>query len=74
MGLLLFPTLLAGAQVKSKSLSAGADLIGHGKYIAQQVAMYVECHTPRDDDGASCEPNCCVRQQMHTMKGDRHVN
>jgi len=51
MGLLLFPTLLAGAQVKSKSLSAGADLIGHGKYMAQQVAMYVECHTPRDDDG-----------------------
>ncbi len=51
MGLLLFPTLLAGAQVNSKSLSAGADLIGRGKYIAQQVAMYVECHTPRDDDG-----------------------
>jgi hypothetical protein len=25
MGLLLFPALLAGAQVKSKSLSAGAD-------------------------------------------------
>jgi len=57
MGLLLFPTLLAGAQVKSKSLSAGADLIGHGKYIAQQVACMSNVTLPGMTTGASCEPN-----------------
>jgi len=27
------------------------DLIGQGKYIVENVAMCVECHTPRDETG-----------------------
>jgi mono/diheme cytochrome c family protein len=29
----------------------GKDLIGQGKYIVENVAMCVECHTPRDETG-----------------------
>ena len=32
--------------------SAAADRIARGKYLVDQVAMCVECHTPRDEHGA----------------------
>ena len=48
ISLCLLPTPLANAQVKSKP---GSDLIAQGKYIAENVALCVECHTPRDDNG-----------------------
>jgi mono/diheme cytochrome c family protein len=50
-GLFLFSAVLTNAQVKSKSQAGGGDLIGRGKYIVEQVALCVECHTPRDKNG-----------------------
>ena len=51
MGLLLFSSESTKAQVKSKPQSAGTELIGRGKYIVEHVALSVECHTPRDENG-----------------------
>ncbi|MGH7844781.1 MAG: c-type cytochrome, partial [Candidatus Binatia bacterium] len=45
------PALLAVAQEKSRQSSAGREAIGHGKYIVEQVAMCIECHTPRNEKG-----------------------
>jgi mono/diheme cytochrome c family protein len=50
-GLFLFSAVLTNAQVKSKSQAAGAALVGRGKYIVEHVALCVECHTPRDQNG-----------------------
>lgn len=50
-GLFLFPAVLTNAQVKSKPQAGSGDLIGRGKYIVEQVALCVECHTPRDENG-----------------------
>jgi len=50
-GLFLFSVVLTNAQVKSKSQAAGAALVGRGKYIVEDVALCVECHTPRDENG-----------------------
>jgi len=49
--LFLFSAVITNAQVKSKPQAAGGDLIGSGKYIVEQVALCVECHTPRDQKG-----------------------
>jgi mono/diheme cytochrome c family protein len=49
--LLLFSSALTNAQVPSKKQTAGAELIGRGKYIVEYVALCVECHTPRDENG-----------------------
>jgi mono/diheme cytochrome c family protein len=51
LGLFLCQTVLAAAQVKSKSQPVDGELIRHGKYIVEQVALCVECHTPRDENG-----------------------
>ena len=56
-GLFLFSAVLTNAQVKSKSQAGGDDLIGRGKYIVEQVALCVECHTPRDLMGIFSERN-----------------
>lgn len=50
-GLFLFSAVLTNAQVKSKSQAAGAALVGRGKYIVEHVALCVECHTPRNENG-----------------------
>jgi mono/diheme cytochrome c family protein len=50
--LLLFSSGLTNAQVRSKQQTSGTDLIGRGKYIVEQVALCVECHTPRDENGS----------------------
>jgi len=50
-GLFLFSAVVTNAQVKSKSQAAGAALVGRGKYIVEHVALCVECHTPRDENG-----------------------
>ena len=57
IGLFLFPAVLTNAQVKSKSQAASGDLTGGGKYIVEQVALCVECHTPRDEKGTFSERN-----------------
>ncbi len=49
--LLLLAASLAGAQEKSRAGGERADSGGRGKYIVEQVAMCIECHTPRDDNG-----------------------
>ena len=49
--LFLFWAVITNAQVKSKPQAAGGDLVGGGKYIVEQVALCVECHTPRDQKG-----------------------
>ena len=50
-GLLLFSSGLTNAQVSPKQQTGGAELIGRGKYIVEHVALCVECHTPRDENG-----------------------
>lgn len=47
--LLLLAVFAASAQDQAKP-SVG-NLAGRGKYIVEQVAMCVECHTPRDSHG-----------------------
>jgi mono/diheme cytochrome c family protein len=48
---LLATVLVAAAQEKSRPAAERGDAGGRGKYIVEQVAMCVECHTPRDDNG-----------------------
>jgi mono/diheme cytochrome c family protein len=45
----LFPAV-AAAQPRPPVAAADGGL-GRGKYIVEQVAMCVECHTPRDENG-----------------------
>jgi mono/diheme cytochrome c family protein len=47
----VFPALLVLGQDKSLPAADRESSIGHGKYIVEQVAMCVECHTPRDENG-----------------------
>jgi mono/diheme cytochrome c family protein len=54
--LVFFPAFLfAGspAPVKDNSGSSSnhGDLVSQGKYIVEDLAMCVECHTPRDENG-----------------------
>ena len=49
--LLLCSSGLTNAQVKPKQQSSGPELIARGKYIVEHVALCVECHTPRDENG-----------------------
>ncbi len=57
ISLLLFvPVFLFAASpalLKENSLSPSkhGDLVSQGKYIVEDVAMCVECHTPRDQNG-----------------------
>jgi hypothetical protein len=48
---LLFSASPALLQEKSVSSSDGTDFVSRGKYIVEDVAMCVECHTPRDQSG-----------------------
>ena len=48
--LLLLAVFAASAQEQAKP--SGSNLAGRGKYIVEQVALCVECHTPRDGNGA----------------------
>jgi mono/diheme cytochrome c family protein len=48
IGTALFPALAAIAQPPQISAPGKLD---RGKYIVEQVAMCVECHTPRDENG-----------------------
>lgn len=48
VGAALFPALAAIAQ--PPQIPATGNL-GRGKYIVEQVAMCIECHTPRDENG-----------------------
>jgi mono/diheme cytochrome c family protein len=53
---LFFPVFLYAASPglpKDNSLppSNHGDLVSQGKYIVEDVAMCVECHTPRDENG-----------------------
>ena len=50
--LLLFSSGLTNAQVQSKQQTGGTELNRRGKYIVEQVALCVECHTPRDENGS----------------------
>jgi len=43
---------LTNAQVKSTKQAADTELVRRGKYIVDQVALCVECHTPRDENGS----------------------
>lgn len=46
--------LLAGATVSARAFSQARGLTGdaeHGRYIVREVAMCVECHSPRDEKG-----------------------
>jgi mono/diheme cytochrome c family protein len=49
VGFLLIPIFLVRAQEKPEA--DRKDSIGRGKYIVEQVAMCIECHTPRDENG-----------------------
>jgi mono/diheme cytochrome c family protein len=47
----LLPALFLLAQDKSQPAADRSGSGGRGKYIVEQVAMCVECHTPRDENG-----------------------
>jgi mono/diheme cytochrome c family protein len=47
---LLLSVFAASAQQQAKP--AASNLAGRGKYIVEQVALCIECHTPRDSNGA----------------------
>jgi mono/diheme cytochrome c family protein len=47
----LIPAFLVMAQEKSQQISERSDSIARGKYIVEQVAMCIQCHTPRDKTG-----------------------
>lgn len=40
---------------RSRAASAPADLAARGKYIVDHVAMCIECHTPRNEQGSLLE-------------------
>lgn len=46
---LLLSVFAASAQEQAKP--SDRNLAGRGKYIVEQVALCVECHTPRDSNG-----------------------
>ena len=46
---LLLSVFAASAQEQAKP--SERNLAGRGKYIVEQVALCVECHTPRDSNG-----------------------
>jgi len=50
--LFLFSSGLTNAQVKPTKQAADTELVRRGKYIVDQVALCVECHTPRDENGS----------------------
>lgn len=52
MGLLAIATIavMAGGQ-KPEPAAATAERRSHGEYLAKQVAMCVQCHSPRNDRG-----------------------
>lgn len=53
---LIFSSVLLTADGSSQSTPLnGGDLVSRGKYIVEDVAMCVECHTPRDDKGRLIE-------------------
>jgi mono/diheme cytochrome c family protein len=41
----------ASAQQTTKAPNADAADVAHGKYLVEDVAMCVQCHTPRNGDG-----------------------
>jgi hypothetical protein len=47
-------------QIASHPSGDSAALIAHGEYLANQVAMCVQCHSPRDDHG-----NILEAQKFH---------
>lgn len=47
----LFAAAPAPVQENSGSPSNHGDLVSQGKYIVEDLAMCVECHTPRDENG-----------------------
>lgn len=47
--LLIVPTAMA--QEKPAAQSDQKDLVSRGKYLVNEVAMCVQCHTPRDRNG-----------------------
>ncbi|HLN82970.1 MAG TPA: hypothetical protein VK355_05105, partial [Candidatus Binatia bacterium] len=54
--LFFFPVFLFAASpglLKENSVSPSnhGDLVTQGKYIVEDLAMCVECHTPRDESG-----------------------
>jgi mono/diheme cytochrome c family protein len=51
LSLFLLSSALTNAQIKSKQQASGPERIGRGKYIVEYVALCVECHTPRDENG-----------------------
>lgn len=49
---LLAPVLVLSQPQASETSPAGQEaLVARGRYITQQVAMCVQCHTPRDEQG-----------------------
>src|SRR5262245_1498894 len=60
-GLLVFSSGLTNAQAPSKQQTAKAELLRRGKYLVEQVALCVECHTPRDENG--------ILRQTEYLKG-----
>lgn len=49
------PVLFNGNASSQSTPLNGDDLVSRGKYIVEDVAMCVECHTPRDDKGRLIE-------------------
>ena len=47
----LFAASPALVEENSASPSNSSDLVTRGKYIVEDVAMCIECHTPRDESG-----------------------
>ena len=47
----LFAASPALVEENSESRSNSSDLVTRGKYIVEDVAMCIECHTPRDESG-----------------------
>jgi mono/diheme cytochrome c family protein len=53
LALLLFPAFISVAQTRPEP--ASSDSVARGKYIVDRVAMCVECHTPRNEQGQRLE-------------------
>ena len=47
----LLVLLLIFFQASSQEQQPSRDSVGQGKYIVENVAMCIECHTPRDETG-----------------------
>ncbi len=46
------PAAAAPPQAKATTQSGAAPLVARGEYLANRVAMCVQCHSPRDASGA----------------------